>query len=442
MTRSLARGLFLAAALSIVCTLAKGHAVDENTTLVLREARDQFRYDRFGMFVHWGLFSSFGRGESVMEEQKMTVTEYEVAASRFKPAAFNAAEWAELARTAGARYLTFTAKHRDGLALWNSAASDWNVVKRTPFGRDVVKELAEECRRREIKLFLYYSQLDWHHPDYYPRGRTGRHSGRPDRGDWSAYLDFMDAQLRELMTGYGTVYGIWLDGWWDRPRADWRFEQTCQLIHSLQPWTIVGINRQLRPLPGQDFMIYERFLPGEGLQGFSGKSEVEGLPLESCDSTNASWGYTAADVKHKSARELLHALVRAAGTDANFLLNVAPDADGRIPRKVATRLHRIGLWLTEHGESIYATRGGPLPLQPWGATTQRGNRIYVHVLDSATTSVALRLPGRRVHVARTLGEEGEEIPLRAEGDSITLTPPPERPNALSRVAVLYTGPSR
>ena len=162
-----------------VCALSFGHD-SQDTTASKMEARREFAQHRFGMFIHWGIYSVLGEGEWVMNDKKIPISEYEKLAKSFNPTSFDAKQWVQMAKIGGMKYITFTAKHHDGFAMWDSKTSDYNVVKRTPFARDVVKELADECRRQGIKLFLYYSQLDWHHPDFYPRGATGPGSGRPD----------------------------------------------------------------------------------------------------------------------------------------------------------------------------------------------------------------------------------------------------------------------
>lgn len=365
-------------------------------------ARRWFRDARFGLFVHWGVYSVLGEGEWVMNNKGMTVARYEQLAPRFDPVKFDAAEWVALAKAAGVRYITITSKHHDGFAMFDSRLTDWDVVDRTSYKKDVLKQLAAECRRQGLGLFFYYSQLDWHHADYFPRGSTGKTAGRAEAGEWERYLDFMDGQLRELLTNYGRVSGVWFDGMWDRPGAEWRLGRTYSLIHSLQPHALVGSNHHRRPYPGEDFQMFEKDLPGRNTAGFN-QTEVSALPLETCETMNDSWGYNAGDRKFKSARDLVHYLVRAAGNDANFLLNVGPQPNGTIQPEFAARLREVGAWLRRHGESVYGTRGGPVPPQGWGVTTVKGDRVYVHVLERPGDTLPLpRLP-RRVASARLLG---------------------------------------
>jgi len=365
------------------------------------EARAWFQDAKFGLFVHWGIYSVLGAGEWVMQVRGIPAADYEKLPDFFNPIDFDAEEWVSLVKAAGMRYITITAKHHDGFAMYDSEVSDWDIVDRTPYGRDVIGALARECQRQGIKLFLYYSQLDWHHPDYFPRGQTGHAAGRPEDGEWYRYIDYMDAQLRELLTKYGPIGGIWFDGMWDRPDADWRIGQTYQLIHGLQPQTLVGSNHHKAPFPGEDFQMFEKDLPGANTAGFN-TTEISRLPLETAETVNRSWGFNITDRSYKSTAELIRYLVRAAGANANFLLNVGPMPNGRIQPEFAQRLREMGAWLEKYGESIYGTRGGPVDPAPWGVTTESGRTIYVHVLDWNAPVLALpELPGR-VRSARVL----------------------------------------
>ncbi|PYV09547.1 MAG: alpha-L-fucosidase, partial [Acidobacteria bacterium] len=254
------------------------------------KAREWFQDAKFGLFIHWGVYSVLEIGEWVMHNTKMTLEEYEKLPARFNPVNYHPAEWVALARAAGMRYITITSKHHDGFAMFDSKVSDWDIVDRTPYKKDPLKMLAGECRKQGVKLFFYHSQLDWHHPDYFPRGRTGQYSGRPESGDWYRYLDYMDAQLGELLTNYGEIGGIWFDGWWDKPKADWRLEKTYGLIHRLQPQALVGANHHQAPFDGEDFQMFEKDLPGQNTAGFNAESKVGKLPLETCETINRAWG--------------------------------------------------------------------------------------------------------------------------------------------------------
>jgi alpha-L-fucosidase len=385
-------------------------------------AREWFQDARFGMFVHWGVYSVLGDGEWVMQNKKIPVADYEKLPGEFNPIDFDATEWVSLAKRAGMKYITITSKHHDGFAMFDSKVSDYTIVARTPYKNDPLKALAEECRRQGLKLFFYYSQLDWHNPDYFPRGNTGHDAGRPESGNWPAYLDYMNAQLRELLTNYGDVAGIWFDGWWDKPDADWQLQKTYSLIHQLQPAALIGSNHHKRPNPGEDFQMFEKDLPGGRSQGFNADSEIGQLPLETCETMNGAWGFTITDRRYKSTKDLVRYLVRAAGANANFLLNVGPMANGRIQPEFVSRLREMGEWTSRNGESIFGTRGGPIAPHPWGVTTRKGNRVYVHVLDASDTSLLLPPMASAIQTARLLNG-GQAVPFKSGEFGTVLTLP-------------------
>ncbi len=397
------------------------------------EAREWFRDAGYGLFIHWGVYSLLGRGEWVMHTENIPIDEYEKLPVRFNPVRFDPDAWCKLARDAGMRYITITSKHHDGFAMFASGHTAYDIVDATPYGRDILAMLAESCRRHGLKLFFYHSQLDWHHPDYWPRGSSFSH-GRPEAGNWNAYLDFMDSQLEELCTGYGEIGGIWFDGMWERPEADWRLERTYGLIHRLQPAAMVGSNHHVAPFPGEDFQMFEKGLPGQ--DPFNKGSGISRLPLEMCQTINNSWGYDQRDKKPKSVKELVHTLVRAAGYGANLLLNVGPRPDGTIQPDHQQRLLAVGEWLRSNGESIYGTRGGPFPPQSWGAVTVSadGGRMFVHVLESEAEVVALPVVDRRIVAAQTLDGVAVEFFQTDLGAIIRL--PDERTDPYDTVVVL------
>jgi alpha-L-fucosidase len=366
------------------------------------EARRWFQDAKFGMFIHWGVYSVLGDGEWVMNNKKIPVSEYEKLPPQFNPVNFNAAEWVGLAKAAGMKYITITSKHHDGFAMFNSHVSGYDIVDKTPYHKDIIKMLADECHKQGIKLFFYYSELDWHNPNYYPRGRTGHDGGRPDAGDWQTYLDYMNGQLRELLTNYGEIGGIWFDGWWDRPDADWQLDRTYGLIHGVQPQALVGNNHHRRPFAGEDFQMFEKDLPGKNTAGFNKDSEVGSLPLETCETMNRSWGYNQNDKNFKTTRQLVQYMVSAAGSNANFLLNIGPKPDGTIQPEFVSGLKDMGRWMAKNGESIYGTRGGPITPRPWGVTTERDNRVYVHILDWQDAAILLPKLPRKIVSGRFL----------------------------------------
>jgi len=434
------RCFYLVIALGLSCSLLPSALSAQSSyqpTQANLEARRWFQDAKFGLFVHWGVYSVLADGEWVMNNKKIPISEYEKLPARFNPTEFDPQEWVALVKAAGMKYLTITSKHHDGFAMFDSKVSDWDIVDRTPYKRDVLKRLADECRRQGIKLFFYYSQLDWHHPDYFPRGRTGQTAGRPESGDWYKYLDYMDRQLKELLTGYGELGGIWFDGWWDKPDADWRLERTYKLIHDLQPQALVGANHHRRPFPGEDFQMFEKDLPGRNTAGFNDRSEVGDLPLETCETINGAWGFNANDKRFKSTRDLVHYLARAAGSNANFLLNVGPMPNGKIQPEFVTRLREVGQWLGKYGDSIYGTRGGPLTPRPWGVTTRQGNKVYLHILDWQDAVLAVpRLP-QRVKSAHFL-KDGSKAEYAENEWGLLLKIPPPVVDAYDTIVVLET----
>ncbi len=401
-------------------------------------AREWFREARFGLFIHWGVYSLLGRAEWVMENQKIPVGTYEWLASTFDPVKFDAHQWVSLAKAAGVKYITITARHHDGFSMFATRATRYNIVDWTRFGRDPLEELAAECHRQGIRLFFYYSQLDWHNPDYWPRGQTGHFTERPDSGNWNHYLDFMDRQLTELLTNYGPVGGIWFDGMWDKPDADWQLPRTYALIHRLQPAALIVPNHHQAPKPGEDVQTFEQDLPGANTAGFN-TTTIGALPLETSLTMNDSWGFNITDHHFKSVNQLIATLVRAAGRDANLLLNIGPRPDGTIQPEAVERLRAIGDWMGRYGTSIYDTRGGPIAPRAWGVTTQRGDTVFVHVLDWPDRALAIPSFDRRVIRASMLGT-GQRVDVDQADSSITLTMPPGDPSAPDRIVVLTTAP--
>ncbi|KAA9041781.1 alpha-L-fucosidase [Ginsengibacter hankyongi] len=360
-------------------------------TLENLKAREVFSNDRFGLFIHWGPFSIPGDGEWVMNNRNITVKNYRRLMDFFNPIDFDAAAWVSMAKNAGMKYITLITRHHDGFSMWNTKYSDFNIMN-TPFKKDVVKLIADECHKQGIQLFLYYSLLDWTREDYpHETGRTGQHTGRKGKGDYASYLQFMKNQLTELLTNYGTIAGIWFDGYWDQtapegtvdrsPRINWRLDEIYGLIHKLQPRCLIGNNHHLTPFPGEDFQMFEKDLPGQNRSGLSFQQPSQQLPLETCETMNNSWGFNITDTSYKSVKELIHYLVNAAGRNANFLLNVGPMPNGKIQPEFVYTLQEIGQWLKENGKTIYGTKGNIVEPQKWGVITAENKKLYVHLLN-------------------------------------------------------------
>ncbi|HOU03607.1 MAG TPA: alpha-L-fucosidase [Bacteroidales bacterium] len=386
------------------------------------KSREWFQDARFGMFIHWGVYSVLGDGEWVQNNQSIDKATYQKLPAFFNPISFNPAEWVALAKAAGMKYITITSKHHDGFAMFDSKLTDWDIIDRTPYRKDVLKMLADECRKEGIKLFFYHSQLDWYQDNYFPRGNTGRTAGRPEKGDWYKYLDFMDGQLRELLTGYGEIGGIWFDGMWDKRDADWRIEKTYSLIHSLQPACLIGSNHHLAPFPGEDFQMFEKDLPGQKTEGFNQNQTVGTLPFETCETMNNSWGFNLQDKRYKSVKDLLRYLIQAAGYNSNFLLNVGPMPDGRIQPEFVSALKEMGAWMERYGETIYGTRGGPIPPKTWGVTTQKGNKVFVHILNPEDNNLLLPDFGKKIKNI-TLFNTTTKVKFRQDAYGVTISLP-------------------
>jgi alpha-L-fucosidase len=386
------------------------------------KAREQFQDQKFGVFLHWGLYSMMGVTEWIMTNRDIHYQEYPKLAKTFYPSEFDADAWISAIKAAGAKYITITTRHHDGFSLFKTATSSYNSVDGTPFKRDIIKELAEACKRHGIKLHLYYSHLDWGREDY-PVGRTGRGTGRPkEKANWPSYFNFMNTQLTELLTNYGEIGAIWFDGWWDHDNDakpfDWQLEEQYGIIHKLQPQCLIGNNHHTTPFPGEDIQIFERDLPGENKAGLSGQ-DISRLPLESCQTINEHWGYSITDSNYKSGKELIQMLVRAAGKNANLLLNIGPEPGGALPSLALDRLKTIGEWLNKYGETIYGTRGGIVGPHDWGVSTQRGNKLYIHIMNSMDSSLFIPTGNHKIKSAVVYGTN-KRVNFTKTGKGITL----------------------
>jgi alpha-L-fucosidase len=357
-----------------------------------QQARIWFQDARFGLFVHWGVYSLLGDGEWVMNNQNISIEEYEKLPNFFNPIDFDPVEWVSMVKEAGMKYITITSRHHDGFSMFDTKASDYNIVDATPYGKDVLKMLAEECRKQGIKLFFYYSLLDWNRDDYFPRGRTGNGIAGRGEGKWEDYIAFMKTQLRELLTNYGEIGGIWFDGHWDQKEWDgktfgaqkvnWHYDEIYGMIHQIQPQALIGNNHHIGVIEGEDFQMFEKDLPGNNTTGWGTPADQIGtVPLEVCETINGSWGFNLQDRKHKSEKELIHYLIKASGYGSNLLLNVGPMPNGKIQPKHQASLKTMGKWLKENGETIYGTRKGPIPPNKDFVSTQKEKTVFVHLLN-------------------------------------------------------------
>lgn len=393
------------------------------------QARQQFADRRFGVFLHWGLYSLFAQGEWYMQNEDIDNREYAKSADAFYPHRFNAAEWVSAIKAAGAKYICFTTRHHEGFSMFDTKLSDYNIMH-TPYGRDIVRQLVDECHKQGVGIHLYYSHIDWTRDDY-PTGRTGLHTGKdPKKENWTSYYNFMNGQLTELLTNYGKIDGIWFDGWWDHDEDatpfDWQLPEQYALIHKLQPACIIGNNHHHTPFEGEDMQMFERDVPGENKSGLSGQS-ISRLPLETCQTMNGMWGYKIKDQNYKSTKELLRLLVRTSSKGANLLLNVGPQPNGELPALALQRFKEMGQFLNgKAAESIYATQAGGYH-QGDSIVTTRNNAqraLYVHLLtDGEHTSVTLPISEKLKKAHLLLTGENVSVSRNKKQGTVSFTLP-------------------
>lgn len=410
-------------------------------------SRQDFAERRFGIFIHWGLYSMFAQGEWYMQDAGISYNEYSKVASGFCPSKFNAHDWVAAIKASGAGYITITSRHHDGFSMWGTKQSAYNIVDATPFGRDVLKELAEECRKQDIRLHFYYSHLDWGREDY-PQGWSGTNCGKDrSKADFNHYYDFMNSQLTELLTNYGPIGGIWFDGCWDHDKGDvdWRLPEQYDLIHRLQPACLVGNNHHHSSLYGEDIQIFERDLPGENSHGWmqAGTQVSTQCPLESCETMNGMWGYKITDQNYKSTKELIHYLVSTAGKGANLLMNIGPQPNGELPATAVQRLREMGEWMhgvpgtdkVAHAETILGTTAGDIPVQRWGASTRKGDRLFLHILNHNEQELYLPVNMKIVKAFTYEGKQPVKVTKTPAGTVLTF---PEVPSGIDYIVELQT----
>lgn len=395
-----------------------------------------FLDSRFGMFIHWGLYSLLARGEWVMSVENIPVAEYEKLVAQFNPFNYNATEWVSIAADAGQKYMVITSRHHDGFSMYNTGLSEYKITN-TPFKRDPLDELANAvARRTDIKLGFYSSLLDWHHPAYRFRKESGL--------AWSDYIGFLHGQVRELCTNFGEICCVWFDGDWPRhpinennayflPGGSFEYDALYSMIHDLQPDAYIHNNRHEEPLPGEDIQGFEQDLPGENTTGFN-TTTVYDLPFEVCMTMNDSWGARNGDDNHKSTRKLLHNLLKSASLNGNYLLNVGPTALGEILPVHAKRLGEMGAWLAANGEALYGTRAGVIQVAE-GVSTRRGNTHYAHALHYSADRVYMDEVPAEITSATLL--DGTVLTMgRTSHDRFYVTVPAELRDPLATVIKL------
>jgi alpha-L-fucosidase len=412
-----------------------------------------YREAKFGMFIHWGPYSlaSVEASWSIMTPKAggISESEYRELPKRFNPTKFDPHEFVDLARAAGQRYMVFTTKHHDGFCMFDSSYTNYKITN-TPYGKDIVGQLAKACQERSMPIGFYYSPPDMHHPAFRDTSKLAKENwnGEPERPEWPLYLGYMQLQLTELLTKYGPVALIWFDGLHHQEKyGGIRF---LKLIRGLQPTTLV--NDRIG-LPG-DYQTPEQFIPS-GIPtkeiafnavdtSIQQKFKPAVVPRpedfqlwETCMTINNTWAYNMRDHEFKSAQSLIRALVEVASRGGNFLLNVGPQPDGVIQPEFQERLRAIGDWLTVNGDSIYGTTYGPVQGDASLRTTAKANRVFVHVFDWPSGPLELTGLDAKVIAAHLLAT-GQPLTFRQDATKLQLENATKAPDPNVSTIVLNT----
>lgn len=384
-----------------------------------------FLKERFGMFIHWGLYAIPARGEWVRNAEKISNEDYQAYFDEFNPERYDPRAWAKAAKAAGMKYAVLTAKHHDGFCLFDSKLTDYKSTN-TKSGRDLVREFLEAFREEGLKVGLYYSLIDWYHPDYPAFGdpihpmRDNEEYER-DPALFGRYLDYMHGQVRELLTDYGKLDIMWFDFSYGEMKGEkWRATELMEMIRSLQPHIIVDNRLEASGEEGGsiytkdptiysgDFASPEQIVPPSGVTDEEGNS----IPWEACITLNNNWGYGATDFTYKTARTVIRKLVECVSKNGNLLLNVGPDAQGEIPVESLQILEEVGQWMRRNGDSIYGCRQADFPKPDWGRYTQKGNKLYAHLFEESIGPVNLAGLAGRILRARLLADGSEVFVTR------------------------------
>lgn len=383
-----------------------------------------FQSARFGLFLHFGLYAIPARGEWVRSDEQMPEADYLPFFENFNPTRFDAKAWARAAKQAGMRYAVLTAKHHDGFCLFDSKYTDWKSTN-TPFGRDIVREFLEAFRAEGLKVGLYYSLLDWHHPDY-PHYGDRYHPMRNDASqtnegrNWDRYIEYYHNQVRELCTEYGKLDLLWFDFSYDNMRGPkWHAEELMQMVRSCQPDILIdnrlevsgegfGSLYECRPTSYHgDFITPEKMIPPQGLQDVQGRD----LCWESCVTMNNNWGYARDDYNYKPASMMIQKLVECVSKGGNMILNVGPMGSGAFPDQSLEILEKIGHWMAVNSESIYGCGKAGLLKPDCGRFTRRGNTVYLHVYENSIGPLPVpQLKKSQIRYAARLSD-GAEIKI-------------------------------
>ena len=390
-----------------------------NASTSPEETLAAWQHDRFGLSLHFGLYSVAARGEWLRSSGQLTVEEYQRYYDRFNPDPGWAVEWARLAKLSGARYALLTAKHHDGFCLFDSALTEYKATN-CPARRDLVREWVDAVRAAGLKVGLYYSLVDWHHPDYpatndrqHPLRHKPHSPQRDARADWSRYVAYLHGQVIELCTNYGRIDHLVVDfSYWDFQGEKWDATELQRKVRALQPHITFNDRygnepRKKIPRPSYagDYEQTEQNIPREGLRDDAGQP----MPWEAWFTLTNSWCYSATDHLWKSPSSIIRALVNCVSKDGNLLLNVSPDARGQVPAEARRILEEIGRWLDRNGDAIYGAIAASRPKPEWGRFTQKGNCLYAHLLEEVIGHICLPQMRGQVRHASLLASGAEMI---------------------------------
>jgi len=414
-----------------------------------------FRQAKFGMFIHWGPYSlaSVEASWPIMKPEahwNITEAEYVALYRQFNPVQFDPQAWVRLATDAGMRYMVFTTKHHDGFCMFDTALTDYKITQ-TPYGRDVTTMLARAAHIANMPLGFYYSPPDMHHPGFRDTSKPVKDTwhGDPIQPAWATYLDYMEAQLRELLTEYGPVAIVWFDGLDHQEK--YKGAEVVNLVHQIQPATLV--NNRLG-VPG-DFATPEQFIPdriptksvADTLKGTTKTTDSDSTSVpasedfqlwETCMTINGTWAYNKNDTQYKSTKELIQDLANVASKGGNLLLDVGPTPEGTIQPEFVERLEAMGKWMRNYGDSIYGTTYGPLQNLTFGKTTAKGRLVYLHVFDWPSEG-QLAVPGFQGRIAQiTLLGDKRKLRWRQDDEKLTIQVPPTAPDENDSVLQIVT----
>jgi alpha-L-fucosidase len=385
---------------------------------------------RFGMFIHWGIYSVPagiyqgkevpGIGEWIMNKGKIPMAEYQQYAAEFNPVKFNADSIVSLARAAGMKYIVITSKHHDGFAMFKSDASNFNIVDATPFKRDVIAEMAAACKRQGIRLGLYYSQAqDWNHPG---GAANGGHWDKAQDGSMDEYIDKIAIpQMREILTKYGPISVLWFD----TPR-DMTPDRAARIYGVLRLQPDIITNNRLGGGYSGDLETPEQYIPATGYPGRN---------WESCMTMNDTWGYKKNDKNFKSTQTLIRNLVDIASKGGNYLLNIGPTSEGLVPSESVTRLQQIGKWMEVNGEAIHGTTSSPFNYLSWGRATRKGQTLYLHVFEWPASGV-LYVPLQNTVGSARLLAGNKTLTFKTDATGVAISLPSVAPDSIASVIAL------